>query len=151
MPNPTLLSHHRRWKSHLVVSIVQLLLAFPFVAGLWYLLPATPIVSVLAVSLLLFNTALFGRQIWFTVSNRTDFHCEMDSEQIRCECPDSAMGSAFVLNLSDITEIVYNDGRISLRTGAEDEVWLTSNYGNPAGRFAQLIVDVNPAVAVEHR
>ena len=151
MSSSLLLSHHRRWKSHLVVSIVQLLLAFPFVAGLWYVLPATPIVSVLAVSLLLFNTALFGRQIWFTASNRTDFRCLMDSEQIRCECPDSAMGSAFVLNLSDITGVVHDDGQIRLRTGTEDEVWLTSNFGNPAARFAQLIVDVNPAVAVEHR
>ncbi|MCR9201752.1 MAG: hypothetical protein NXI04_24160 [Planctomycetaceae bacterium] len=149
MSNPLLLSHHRRWKTHLAVAIVQLLLAIPFVAGLWYLLPPNPIVSVLAVSLLLFNLVMSAWQIWFTVSDRSDFFCSMDSERIRCECPVTAMGSTFDLELMDIQRIIHSDGRISLRNGTGDEVWLTSNYGNPAARFAQLIVDANPAVTVE--
>ena len=147
----TRLSHTRSWKIHAAVLVAQLAFVYPFIAGLLYVFSKNvfgyAVLGILAAIL----TALFGWEIYSTISRRRDFHCVLEDGRIRCSSPSSSTGNSFDLPTTDVTKIVHDDGKITLISVDGMEYWLTANFGNPAGRFAQLIAEHNHSVVVENR
>ena len=94
-------------------------------------------------------TALFGWEIYFSLAHRKNFECTLDGDRIWCISPSPTTGHSFDLLLTEITKITIDDGKVTLIAESGEEFWLTSNYGNPAGQFVQLIEQSAPSVAIE--
>ncbi len=143
------LAHTRSWKTHLAFCVVQLALAYPFIFFLVAMFSPSAIVYAISGFLLVGFTALFGWEIYFAMTRRHDFHCVLEDGRIRCECPSSSTGSSFDLLIADLVRITEDDGRLTLISANDEQYWLTSNYGNPAGRFVELLTQCNPSIVIE--
>lgn len=143
------LTHKQSWQSHLAFCVAHLVFGYPFILVFLYLFSWETFAVAISAILLVGMTALLGHQIYVTATQRQDFFCAINADRIYCECPSQTLGSSFDLLISDIARIKIDDGRVRLYSTSGEDYWLTSNYGNPAHRFVQLLVEANPAIQVD--
>jgi hypothetical protein len=142
------MTHRQTWQSHLIFCAAQLAFAYPFALVFLYIFSWELLPLVVISLILLGGTVLCGSEIYDAITKRRDFLCAIDRGRIRCECPSESTGSSFDLAIAELACIEINDDRVTLLTKTGEKYWLTSNYGNPAGRFVRALVKVNPDVEV---
>lgn len=104
------------------------------------------------ISIVLFvvNFGLGSYELWFTVRQPQDFECELTDSEIRCICPVTRMGSTFHISLDELVaiEVSSDDSpRTELLTRSGNRYWLTSNFGNPVGRFVTQLRTLRPQLS----
>jgi hypothetical protein len=79
-----------------------------------------------------------------------DFVCRIDDQSIECQVPFSGAGDSFRLPLNEIVKVEKRSSGESYNwyiwDAAGKQYQLTTNYGNPAKRFIQAILERNSAV-----
>lgn len=108
--------------------------------------------ATLWVSIVLFvgNFSLGSYELWTTVRQPRDFECELTDSAIRCVCPAAHLGSTFDIPLDDLVaiEVSSDDSpRTELLTRSGNRYWLTSNFGNPVGRFVTQLRTLQPQLS----
>lgn len=133
----------------MVGSVVSIVVMAPLLAAVAYFFEFSGLPATICLVLFIVNLIGFGYVTWATGRNRADFVCELTETGISCTNPVRFMGDSFSIRICEIDEIQEDSGAegsltYRLKTKDGNSYWLTSNFGNPAGRIVDELRKLRP-------